>query len=425
MIYTVKRGDTLYKIAAMYGITINDIVVANGLENPDKIIIGQNLLIPINRDNEYKVKAGDTMYKIALRYSIPLQTLINANPQLTNPNRINIGDIINIPDTRKEIEVNGYAIANINTNTLNNTLPYLTYFSIFSYQVDRDGKLSNLYEESLIDSALKNNVAPLMVITNIGESGGFNSEITSRILNNVEIQNTLINDIISILTVKKYYGVNIDFEYIYPEDRDKYSQFLSNLNTQMKAINPKYILTVAVAPKYRDEQSGILYEAHDYRAIGEIADRVIIMTYEWGYMYGEPMAVSPKNEMSAVLKYAITRIPAEKILMGLPNYAYDWTLPFVEGSSAEAISNTRATQRAIEMGAEIKFNEKTQTPYYMYRDGDNREHIVWFDDAKSLLSKLELVDTYNLAGISIWTINNYYSPLLTALSNRFNIKKVL
>ena len=425
MIYTVKNGDTLYKIAAMYGVTINDIVVANGLENPDSIIVGQNLIIPRSTSNTYRVKSGDTMYKIAMRYSIPLQSLIQANPQITNPNQINVGDIISIPDSRREIEVNGYAIANINNTTLNSTLPHLTYLSIFSYQVNSEGRLTNLYEESLINTALENQVAPLMVVTNIAETGGFNSDITSSILNNPAIQNRVISDIISILTAKRYVGINIDFEYIYPQDRERYNEFLRTLNTQMKAINPKYILTVAVAPKYRDEQSGILYEAHDYRSIGEIADRVIIMTYEWGYMYGEPMAVSPKNEMSAVLKYAVTRIPANKILMGLPNYAYDWTLPYTPGSSAEAISNTTALNRAISYGVSIRFDEKSQTPYYEYRDANGREHIVWFDDARSYNSKLELVNTYGLAGISIWTINNYYPPLLTAINEQHIVKKVV
>lgn len=425
MIYTVKNGDTLYKIAAMYGVTINDIVVANGLENPDNIIIGQNLIIPRSTSNTYRVKAGDTMYKIAMRYSIPLQRLIQSNPQIQNPNLINVGDIINIPDSRKEIEVNGYAIANINSTTLENTLPYLTYLSIFSYQVNSEGRLSNLYEESLINTTLSSSVAPLMVVTNIASTGGFNSDIANSILNDAEIQNRLISDILSILTAKRYVGINMDFEYIYPQDREKYNEFLRALNTQMKAINPEYILTVAVAPKYRDNQTGILYEAHDYRAIGEIADRVIIMTYEWGYMYGEPMAVSPKSEMSAVLKYATTRIPAEKILMGLPNYAYDWTLPYTPGSSAEAISNTTALNRAISNGAVIKFDEKSQTPYYTYRDANTSEHIVWFDDARSYRSKLELVETFGLAGISIWTINNYYPPLLSAINDRYTIKKVI
>lgn len=58
-----------------------------------------------------------------------------------------------------------------------------------------------------------------------------------------------------------------------------------------------YSFSVALAPKISQEQSGLLYTAHDYGAVGSIADKVIIMTYEWGYTYGEPMAVAPIDKV--------------------------------------------------------------------------------------------------------------------------------
>ncbi|MBE5738754.1 MAG: LysM peptidoglycan-binding domain-containing protein [Clostridiales bacterium] len=425
MIYTVKSGDTLFKIANQYGVTINDIVVANGLSEPDSLSIGQNLFIPNIRENSYTVKAGDTLYKIAMRFGIPLEKLISSNPQISNPNIIQIGEIINIPDTRKTIEVNGYAIANIDNNTLNKTLPNLTYLSIFSYQVNANGELSNLYESELINKAVTNFVAPIMVVTNISSEGGFDSDIAHKILTDQQTQEKLLNDIISIVVDKNYYGINIDFEYIYPEDRDAYNQFLRNLKSKMNSINTSLTLLVAVAPKYRDNQQGILYEAHNYKAIGEIADRVIIMTYEWGYMYGEPMAVSPKKEMASVLRYAVTKIPSQKILMGLPNYAYDWTLPFKNGDSARAISNNTALSLALSTGASIRYDSASDTPYFEYIDTSGKPHIVWFDDAKSIDAKLKLVTEFNLAGISIWTVNNFFAPLWSTLNDEFIVRKLL
>ena len=66
-----------------------------------------------------------------------------------------------------------------------------------------------------------------------------------------------------------------------------------------------YSFSVALAPKISQEQSGLLYTAHDYGAVGSIADKVIIMTYEWGYTYGEPMAVAPIDKVRQVLDYAV------------------------------------------------------------------------------------------------------------------------
>lgn len=429
MIYTIKAGDTLFRIAQTYNTSVEKLVSLNGLTRPNDLAIGQNIFIPDGTSNgtpsTYRVVAGDTMYQIANRFDIPLSSLISANPQITNPNIINIGDIINIPttSTKPTIEVNGYAIANINENTLQRTLPYLTYISIFSYQAKADGSLYILYEDRLIETARNNSVAPIMVVTNIGESGGFDSELGRTILNNAQIQETLINNITNTLTAKNYYGVDIDFEYLYPEDRGAYINFLRNLKTRLTTVNKT--LSVAVAPKYRDNQSGILYEAHDYKAIGEIADRVIIMTYEWGYVYGEPMAISPLREVEFVISYAVTRIPSNKILMGMPNYAYDWMIPYTPGTSATTITNTRALEIALERGATIQFDPSAQAPFFNYTDDSGKNHVVWFDDARSINARLDLVNKYNLAGVSYWTINNFYPVNWTVLTDKFNVKKVL
>ena len=425
MIYTVKSGDSLYKIAREFGVTIDEIVNANGLNRPNDLSIGQNLFIPTERNSTetYTVTSGDTMYKIALRLGTTLDELIRANPQISNPNIIQIGQIINIPNTKPTIEVNGYAIAGINLETLNKTLPYLTYLSLFSYQALPNGNLTTLYEQDRIDTALSQSVAPIMMVTNIGSSGGFDSDLANGILNNQEIQTKFINNIIAILNDKNYAGVDIDFEYLYPQDRASYIQFLTNLKSSLSGSNKT--LSVAVAPKYRDNQEGLLYEAHDYRAIGEIADRVIIMTYEWGYVYGEPMAISPYREVDAVLSYAVTRIPSEKILMGMPNYAYDWRTPWNQGDTANTITNNTALELALNNGAQIQFDNSAQAPYFTYTDNEGNNRIVWFEDARSIDARLNLVTKYNLAGVSYWTINNFFPVNWTVLSSKFNIKKVI
>ena len=425
MIYTIKAGDTLYKIAQTYGVTIEDLVSTNGLTRPNDLAIGQNIWIPTTSNNTgtYIVKKDDTLYLIARNYGISLNSLIAANPEITNPNYIKVGQTINIPNSKPTIEVNGYAVANINSMTLARTLPYLTYLSIFSYQAKANGDLFILYEDNLITQARNANVAPNMVVTNIAESGGFDSDIAHSILTNPQIQENLINNIVNIITTKNYFGVDIDFEYLYPEDRENYIVFLRNLKSRLVPIGKA--LSVAVAPKYRDNQMGILYEAHDYKSIGEIADRVIIMTYEWGYIYGEPMAISPLSEVEAVISYAVTRIQSNKILMGMPNYAYDWTLPWRQGNSATTLTNTRALELALDTGSTIKFDERAQSPYFNYTDLNGISHVVWFDDARSISARLDLVTKYNLAGVSYWTINNFYPINWNIINSKFNVKKII
>ena len=64
--------------------------------------------------------------------------------------------------------------------------------------------------------------------------------------------------------------------------------------------------------------AGSLYEGHDYAAVGAAVDAVLLMTYEWGYTYGPPMAVAPLPNVQAVLDYAVTAILPKKILLGVP-----------------------------------------------------------------------------------------------------------
>lgn len=89
---------------------------------------------------------------------------------------------------------------------------------------------------------------------------------------------------------------------------------------------------MALAPKTSSEQKGLLYEGKDYSGLGQAANGVLLMTYEWGYTYGPPMAVAPINKVKEVLDYAITQIDTNKISLGIPNYGYDWPLPYERGT---------------------------------------------------------------------------------------------
>ena len=425
IIYTVTPGDSVYSIARKYGVSPSEIIQANRLENPDALVVGQTLVIPGNF-TVHTVSAGESMFSIARDYGVSLSALLRANPGITNYERLQIGQTVIVPVRAPKlgtIYVNGYAFPNISMEVLQDTLPYLTYLSIFSYQVRPDGSLITINDTPLIEAARRANVAPMMVITNIEEGASFSSALANSILTNEQVQNTLIENIISVLQSKNYFGLDVDFEYIYPDDRENYNNFMRKLSSSLRALG--YILTVALAPKLSADQMGLLYEAHDYPVQGALVDHVILMTYEWGYTYGPAMAVSPANMVARVLDYAVTAIPSEKILMGMPNYGYDWTLPFVQGTAARTLSNTGAVQQALEVGARIRYDTIAQAPFYNYYDSERRRHEVWFDDARSVQARLRLVDEYNLGGVSYWTINRFFPQNWLVLDSMYDVRKVL
>lgn len=422
LIYTVKPGDTLAGISRRYGLSPLRIAADNGLSDMSRLVPGQNLLINVD-SVRYILDEGQTLFSISQEYGVPLDELIKANPGL-NPLNLRPGDTVMIPVARREkrrpILVNGYAYPSINTNSLNCVLPFLTFLSPFSYKLTPTAELVPPDDGDLIFRAQRSAVMPIMVVTNIFDKG-FSTEVLSGVLASEELQERLIGNILSELTGKNYYGVNMDIEYIAPDDRERYNAFLERLTERLH--NEGFIVMSALAPKISADQPGVLYEAHDYAEQGRIVDYVIIMTYEWGYTYGPPLAVSPINEVRRVLDYAVTEIPPEKILMGMPNYGYDWTLPFMRGTPAQSVSLTQAVDLALRYGVEIQFDEQAQTPYFYYTD-NGTQHVVWFDDPRSIDAKLQLIDDYRLAGASWWTVNRCYVPNWLVLQNMYETVKL-
>lgn len=420
-IHVVKPGESVFTIARLYGVSPDKIISDNELPNPNQLVIGQTLVI-LEGTRRHTVSAGESLYTIAQRYGTGVNDILRVNPQITNPNLLQPGQVLTIPSRTRilgTIEVNGYAYPSINMGILRRTLPNLTYLSIFSYNVNSDGSLIPIEDTPLIQAAREAGVAPLMVITN----RGFSSDVASAILNSQQIQNTLLNNVLRILRSKNYFGLDIDFEYLYPSDRENYNRFLAKTVELMR--NAGYTVSTALAPKISRDQPGILYEAHDYAAHGRLADHVILMTYEWGFTYGPPMAVAPINQVRRVLDYAVTEIPRRKILMGIPNYGYVWTLPYVQGTAARVISNTGAVQQAYTVGAAIQFDPIAQAPFYYYYDQNGKQHVVWFEDARSIRAKLLLVNQYGLGGVSYWTIGRYFPQNWLVLRSLYNVRKVL
>lgn len=426
LLYTVQQGDSIYKIARRYNVPVQRVLSDNRVENPQQLVVGQSLII--NTENlTHTVAPGESLYTIAFRYNTTIPAILGVNPGLSTSSILQPGQQLNIPVAGAKlgtIYVNGYALVpGISSNVLASTLPHLTYVSPFSYQVKAEGSLTPLEDNSVIQAARQQNVAPMMVITNIKPGSGFDSDLAHTILTDEGVQNTLLQNVTSTMRSKNYFGLNIDFEYIFPNDREAYNSFLRKVTETLHPLG--YIVTTALAPKISGDQQGLLYEAHDYAVHGELADFVILMTYEWGYLRGPAQAVAPANKVEQVLQYAVSVIPSNKILMGMPNYGYDWTLPFVQGSTARPVTNQEAVNLASRVGARIWFDMTAQAPYFRYYDPQGREHVVWFDDARSIQARLKFVNKYNLGGVSYWTINNFFPQNWMVLDSMYNVKKVL
>ena len=274
----------------------------------------------------------------------------------------------------------------------------------------------------MIDASNENNTSPILTLTPLDESGRFNNNLISSVVRNDDIQLILIDAILAELNSKGYTGVDVDFEYILSEDRDYFTTFVARMTNILNESG--YTVSVALAPKTSADQQGLLYEGKDYAGLGAAANSVFLMTYEWGYTYSVPMAVAPINKVRQVIEYAITEIPSAKIDMGIPNYGYDWPLPYEKGvTRARTIGNIEAVNIAVRYGAVIQYDEIAQTPYFNYTDEQQTEHEVWFEDVRSMQAKFRLISEYNLRGAGYWQIMRLFRANWLLLSDTYRIIK--
>lgn len=426
-IYVVRAGDTLFRIARAYNTTPEEIAIANELPDPNRLVVGQALVIAIT-GSYYYVQPGDSLWLIGRRFGVSYLELARINR--IDPNGpLEIGLRVYIPPRpKRDIVSNGYAepINNVYSENLiretEKAAPLLTYIAPFSYRATSEGGLVPLNLDNIPNIAARNNNNLLFVITNI-ESGQFSAGLARSILTNTAAQDALIqNGIAAMQAQPAFSDVHFDFEFIPVDLRDAYTAFIRKAAERFRAAG--YMLSVALAPKTSATQPGQWYGAHDYRALGAIADFVVIMTYEWGYSAGPPMAVSPIGPVEAVLRYAISEMPAGKILMGQNLYGYDWTLPYVAGGQyARAVSPQQAIALAARYRAEIQYDYRAEAPFFYYYDENRVRHVVWFEDARSIDAKFMLLKRLNLRGISYWKLGLSFPQNWLLLGDQFNITK--
>lgn len=426
-IHVIQQGDSLWRIAQIYNSSVQDIVQANQLSNPNQLVIGQSLVIPI-WGSFYWVQPGDTLWAIGQRYEINYLTIAQMNR--IDPNMpLGIGLRLFIPPgPKKRVETNAYLEprgTSVSQSLLNDAEisgQYLTYLAPFSYEVRRDGTLKSLPINGLPEIASETGASLMMVVTNL-ENGQFSGELGRDILQSSAVQDALLNNIIAeARRVGRYTDVHFDFEFLPGDQREAYNSFLRRAAARLRSEG--LLISSALAPKTKTNQPGQWYEAHDYQAHGEIVDFVVLMTYEWGYSGGPAMPVSPIGPVEQVLRYALTQMPANKIMMGQNLYGYDWTLPYVEGGAyARAVSPQRAIELANQYNVPIQYDMEAQAPHIDYIDEQGKSHKVWFEDARSIQAKFNLVKQLGLRGISYWKLGLAFPQNWLLIGENFEVVK--
>ncbi|MCD6109485.1 S-layer homology domain-containing protein [bacterium] len=281
-----------------------------------------------------------------------------------------------------------------------NNVDVINTISPFWYNVAEDGTLilkKGSEDQKIIDLANKQKVLLVPTITN-----SFKGDTVSPIFNDVDLKKKNIKIILDKVLGKGYDGIDIDYEGIHSEDKDVFTAYIKDLSLALHSKGKK--LTVAIQPKSFSTFLKFGDRGQDWVAIQKYVDEFRIMAYDYGWRGSIPRPVAPYYWVEDVIKYAVTKVPKEKIYLGVPFYGYGWSDKFFS-------TYTYATIELIlsKYGVNFQYDplQKTNRLFYV-SEFDTRDpkvpHEVWFENHVSLDAKIDLVKKYNLAGIAIWRL---------------------
>lgn len=419
-IYVVQYGDDIESIANRYGISVERLVSDNGLTNPNRLVIGQTLII-LHPKEIYTVKSGDTLKTIAEQNGISLMQLLRNNPFLYGREYIYENETLVISfNTIRDIQTNAFTDETLSQDTLSIALPYLTYLSIYSYRINYDtASIITYFDDTpIIKMAKQYDTTPLLMISALSLTGEINLDHLYELLLDNALQNELIREAYQILKSKEYMGVNFVLSYITDFNQSLYLNVIEKISLILR--NEGYLFMVTINPNF---SAGV---SIDYKSISLLVDRIILLENLWPKLKQPPGPISNISLIRPYIENVTSEVSSNFFSIGKPLIAINWITTYDPNSKTFIMSLNSAIELAYDENSEIQLDEVSQTPYFYYNgpiERINEEHVVWFIDARSIKAANDVILDYDLLGTGLWNLRSYYQQLFSIIAATFNIVK--
>lgn len=278
--------------------------------------------------------------------------------------------------------------------SLKDHIDELDWVAPYWYTLMGDGTLKRREDDSTrkaVTSLVRSEKAKFVVMVN-------NDKSTESMIVDPEVRNKAVQNIYELVVREGFDGVHIDFERLSPSTRDYLTEFVKLLGQKLHPLGRT--VTVAVVAKSGDDLASEEFAAaYDYGALGQLADRIVLMCYDRHGQWSGSGPVAPIDWVTSVVKYAVSNIPRDKILLGAACYGYDWS-----DSGTQALKAKDAVALASEQGSRIDWDDSAQEAHFTYWDPNGLRHEVWFENSFSLERKLDVVRSSRIKGIALWSI---------------------
>jgi spore germination protein YaaH len=281
--------------------------------------------------------------------------------------------------------------------------------SPFWYSVDRDGTLdpyAGARDASLVQFAHARGILVIPTVSN-----NFDPDRVHRILNDPNLRALHIGALTKEVQRYGYDGIDIDYENLYAEDREAFSDFVSELASEVHKLPGHRLLTIAVHSKRSEPGSWSGARAQDWHALGSAADEFRVMTYDYcwklvcdGSWGSPPGPIAPTWWMEEVIRFAMTQVPAAKVMMGVHFYGYDWD----SSGIGTALTWLDVQSLLATHGAEVRWwptdseGRPVEEHWFSYGNG----HGVVFADHDSVRARWRLAQRLGVRGVAIWRLGS-------------------
>ena len=252
------------------------------------------------------------------------------------------------------------------------------------------------HNTDVLDIAHTNNLSIVPVFSN-AQLSDFDPQRAHRMLTTPDVQDKLIAGLLHWVIINKFQGINIDLENLAKGDHALLIPFLQKVRAAFAPRGLSVSMDLEADP-------GIPIS---WRRVASMCDFVVVMAYDEHGSSSTPGAISSIEWYRGVIRKAASQIPRDKLVIGMANYAYDWT----EGEQeAEPLSYQEALVRVRDYRPDepveklIDFDPVSLNPNFWYVDEANKDHEVWMLDAITLANQWTIAEDYAPRGIAVWAL---------------------
>jgi len=242
---------------------------------------------------------------------------------------------------------------------------------------------------------------PIMGLLNNYDGTAWRIKEMSELLASPAARQRLVHDTVEFAVEAHQVGIVLDFEEVPEPSQPNFQTFVSQLNTALHAVG----LKLMVALPARDD-------TYDYAFFGKHCDAIVLMNYDEHWLTSPAGPIASQDWFVENLRQILQVVPAQKIVVGIANYAYDWTEPEKKNpGSSTSFTLQEALLHAYESDAQVEFDLTSLNPYYQYGDEQGRTHQVWFLDAVTAYNELRASERMGVQGTALWRLGTADSSI--------------